>query len=88
MFLMRFDEVGTIGQILDDLEFLKILLLHLLILNFDNLDSKYLARIVDINRLVNLRILPFSNRTRGECIPVLDASFLIMQCQHLNFFLH
>ena len=64
MFLMRFDEVGAIGQILDDLEFLKILLLHLLILNFDNLDGKYLTRIVDINRLVNLRILPFSNRTR------------------------
>lgn len=61
---MRFDEVWTVGQILDDFELLKILLLHLLILDFDNLDGKYFIRIVDIYRLVNLRILAFSDRTR------------------------
>lgn len=88
MFLMSFDKVGTVGQVLDYFELLKILLLHLLILDFDDLDGKNLTWIVDINRLVNLSILAFSNRTGRKGISVLNPSFLIMQCQHLNFFLH
>jgi hypothetical protein len=88
MFFMSLDKVRTIGQTLDNFEFLQILPFNLIILDFDDLDSKHLISIGHILRLIDLGILALSNRIQGECIFILSAGFLVMQGQYLHAFLH
>ncbi len=88
MLLVRFDEVGTAGQVLYDLELLQELLFNLLALDFDDLGGEDLVGVPHILGLVDLGVLALADRVDGEGILVDLAGLFVAQHQLLYFLLH
>lgn len=85
---MNFDEVGAVGETLDDLELLQILLPDLFRLDFNDLNSEDAVGVFHIDSAVDLGVLADADGVDREGVLVFSLGVLVVEGEHLYFLSH
>lgn len=88
MFSVGLDQVGAVGQALDDAQFLQVLLSNFFGLETYDLDCECLLGVVDGDGLVDLGIASLPEGMGHEEVLVLHPCEFVVEGDYLRSFLH